>query len=78
MMVVCTECNSALSGLRELLIPKISIIEQQPFINKVNEILSLKSQDPQADTLVLEQEIDAIVYALYGLTEEEIKVVAGS
>ena len=47
-------------------------------IDKVDQILSLKSQDPQADTSVLEQEIDVMVYALYGLTEEEIKVVEES
>ena len=57
---------------------EISKIDQKPVIDKVNEILSLKSQDPQADTLVLEQEIDDMVYALYGLTEEEIKVVEGN
>lgn len=42
---------------------------------KVNEILSLKSQDSKADTQNLEQEIDIIVYELYGLTAEEIKIV---
>jgi adenine-specific DNA-methyltransferase len=51
---------------------------QQPFINKVNEILSLKSQNPQADTSVLEQEIDDMVYALYGLSKEEIEIVEQS
>ena len=51
---------------------------QQPFIDKVNEILTLKSQDPKADTLALEQEIDVMVYKLYGLSEEEIKIVEQS
>jgi adenine-specific DNA-methyltransferase len=44
-------------------------------INKVNEIISLKSQDPKWDISYPEQEIDAMVYALYCLTEEEIKIV---
>jgi type II restriction/modification system DNA methylase subunit YeeA len=47
-------------------------------ISKVNEILSLKSQDPKADTLALEQEIDAMVYELYGLNAEEIAIVESS
>lgn len=61
--------------LGRLPIPNISKENQQPFIDKVNEILTLKSQDPKADTLVLEQEIDAMVYELYGLREEDIKIV---
>ncbi len=32
---------------------------------------------PQADTSKLEAEIDQLVYQLYGLTEEEIKIVEG-
>jgi adenine-specific DNA-methyltransferase len=45
--------------------------------NKVNQILSLKKDNPEADTTALEKEIDAIVYALYGLTKEEIEIVEG-
>lgn len=36
-----------------------------------------KKNDPKADTSALEQEIDEMVYKLYGLTEEEIKIVEG-
>ena len=43
----------------------------------VDKILSLKKSDPQADTSVLEAEIDRMVYELYGLTEDEIKIVEG-
>ena len=43
----------------------------------VDRILAAKKADPAADTLALESEIDALVYQLYGLTEEEIKVVEG-
>jgi adenine-specific DNA-methyltransferase len=46
--------------------------------DKVDEILTLKAQDPQADTQTLEEEIDAMVYELYGLSEEEIKIVENS
>jgi hypothetical protein len=45
-------------------------------INKlVNELLSLKKQKPSADTTILENQIDQLVYQLYELTDEEIKIV---
>jgi hypothetical protein len=40
-------------------------------------VLAAKRADPQADTSELESEIDQLVYELYGLTEEEIKIVEG-
>ncbi|PPK87755.1 Eco57I restriction-modification methylase [Neolewinella xylanilytica] len=42
---------------------------------KVQEVLTQKSQDPQADTTALEAEIDVLVYRLYGLTYAEVLVV---
>lgn len=45
---------------------------------KVNQILAAKSADPTADTTALEREIDQMVYELYGLTGEEIKIVEGT
>jgi adenine-specific DNA-methyltransferase len=48
---------------------------QQAFIKKVNQILAEKSQNPSADTSVLETDIDQLVYALYELTAAEIKIV---
>jgi adenine-specific DNA-methyltransferase len=44
----------------------------------VNQIIELKKQDPSADTTALETQIDQLVYALYGLTEEEIGIVENS
>lgn len=67
--------QTTLTELRELLIPKISIDKQQPFIDKVDQILSLKKDNPEADTSALEREIDFMVYALYGLSDEEIGIV---
>ena len=43
--------------------------------SKVNEILLLKAEDSKTDTQVIEQEIDAMVYELYGLSAEEIAIV---
>ena len=59
-------------------IPIIEEKQQQPFIDKVDQILSLKKDNPAADTSALEREIDFMVYALYGLSEEEIKIVEES
>lgn len=42
---------------------------------KVSRILSAKQSDPSADTTVLEDEIDFMVYKLYGLTYDEVLVV---
>lgn len=44
---------------------------QRPIIALVDKILSAKG----ADTSELEKDIDQHVYALYGLTEEEIRLV---
>ncbi len=43
----------------------------------VDAILSAKAQNPAADVSALEAEIDQRVYALYGLTSEEIKLIEG-
>lgn len=47
-------------------------------ILKVDQILSLKKDNPEADTTALEREIDFMVYELYGLSEEEIEIVENS
>ncbi len=41
----------------------------------VDRILAAKQRDAKADVSALEREIDALVYALYGLTPKEIKLV---
>ena len=56
-------------------IPKLSAEERRPFIQLVDRILAAKSTDPGVDTRELEKQIDALVYGLYGLTNEEIRTV---
>ena len=58
-------------------VPRISATKQRPIIRLVDQILEAKAADPEADTDALEAEIDRWVYALYGLTEEEIAAVEG-
>ncbi len=41
----------------------------------VDKILKAKEKDPKANTQKLEKEIDALVYRLYNLTDEEIKII---
>ncbi|MBE2234991.1 MAG: Eco57I restriction-modification methylase domain-containing protein, partial [Anaerolinea sp.] len=43
----------------------------------VKAILAAKAENPAADVRALEAEIDQRVYALYGLTAEEIRIVEG-
>lgn len=44
----------------------------------VDQIFTAKEEDPEADTSELEDEIDQLVYELYGLSDEEIGIVEES
>jgi type I restriction-modification system DNA methylase subunit len=57
--------------LTEIPIKRISKAEQKTFIDLVDQILAAKKRDQEADTSMLEAEIDGHVYELYGLTREE-------
>ena len=59
-------------------IPAASPEKQKPVERLVDRILAAKQRDAEADTSALEREIDELVYALYGLTPEEIKLVEGT
>ncbi len=53
--------------------------EKQKAVERlVDHILAAKQRDAEADTSALEREIGQLVYALYGLTPEEIKIVEGA
>ncbi|ERA55128.1 Eco57I restriction endonuclease [Helicobacter pylori GAM117Ai] len=61
-------------------IPLIKITKSnKPTVDKiialVDKILKAKAKDPKANTQELEKEIDALVYQLYHLTDEEIKII---
>ena len=64
--------------VEQLPIPKISKTKQRPFINLVNKIIAAKEADPAADTTPQENEIDQLVYQLYGLTKAEINIIEGA
>ncbi|GAA8169160.1 class I SAM-dependent DNA methyltransferase [Helicobacter pylori] len=64
--------------IERLPIPKITS-KNQELARKITAcakaILVLKEKDPKANTQELEKEIDALVYQLYNLTDEEIKII---
>ncbi|MBX1918867.1 Eco57I restriction-modification methylase domain-containing protein [Campylobacter jejuni] len=64
--------------LEKLPIPKINSKNQKlanELVNLVDEILKAKEQDKNANTQELENKINSLVYKLYNLTEEEIKII---
>ncbi|WQY60986.1 class I SAM-dependent DNA methyltransferase [Helicobacter pylori] len=64
--------------IERLPIPKITTKNQEladKIIALVDKILKSKEKDPKANTQELEKEIDALVYQLYHLTDEEIKII---
>ena len=65
-----------LGDIRSLPIPKIEPSEQQKLIKLVDDILFAKRHN--VDATKAETQIDQLVYQLYGLTEEEIKMVEGN
>ncbi|GAA9396927.1 class I SAM-dependent DNA methyltransferase [Helicobacter pylori] len=64
--------------IERLPIPKITP-QNQELAHKITDcteaILEAKEKDPKANTQKLEKEIDALVYQLYNLTDEEIKII---
>ena len=56
-------------------IPDAPCKQQALIIELVDQILAAKDTDPDAEVSELENEIDQIVYLLYGLTSEEIAIV---
>ncbi|MGN6601476.1 MAG: class I SAM-dependent DNA methyltransferase [Ginsengibacter sp.] len=56
-------------------IPKITEYQKTELTELVDQIINSLKTDSSADTTDLENQIDQLVYQLYGLTEEEIKIV---
>ena len=64
--------------LGEIPIKKTSEHIQIELGDLVRKIYFKKKENPEEDTTTLEAEIDARVYELYGLTDEEIRIVENS
>ncbi|EOH3839664.1 TPA: class I SAM-dependent DNA methyltransferase [Campylobacter jejuni] len=66
--------------VEKLPIPKINSKNEKladELINLVDEILKAKEQDKNANIQELENKINSLVYKLYNLNEEEIKIIEG-
>ncbi len=66
------------NNLEKIPIPQITEKNQEladKITDGAKQILALKEKDPKANTQKLEKEIDALVYQLYNLTDEEIKTI---
>ena len=58
-------------------IPRATTEAQLPLIRLTDRILKAKAADSNTDTSELEEQIDWLVYDLYGLTDEETSAVVG-
>ncbi|TDJ85902.1 class I SAM-dependent DNA methyltransferase [Campylobacter volucris] len=66
--------------IEKLPIPKINSKNEKlanELVSLVDEILKAKEQNKNANTQEQENKINSIVYKLYNLTEEEIKIIEG-
>lgn len=64
--------------IEKFCIPKINSKNEKladELINLVDEILKAKEQDKNANTQELENKINSLVYKLYNLTDDEIKII---
>ena len=59
-------------------LPLPNCLESKTIEEKIDEISEIKHNNIASDTSLLESEIDMLLYELYDLTEEEIRIVEGS
>jgi hypothetical protein len=76
--------NLSREYLSEIPICEIASTVQKPFLEVVDKIISitksgdyLQNSTKQAQVKVFEKQIDQMVYKLYDLTEEEIRIIEG-
>ena len=67
-----------LAVLRELPIKIVSESQQIPIIKLVDKILEIKKESPDKDTSIEETMINNLIYDIYGLSKDEIKIIEGS
>jgi len=87
--LICNSSGMATIQWKKFALEKVPVIklsdeEQRPFVELVDKILNLikdknylRDKEKQAKVKDYEHQIDEMVYKLYGLTEEEIKIVEG-
>ena len=62
--------------VEQIPVPKVTAEKQCLMVGQVDRILTTKVADPAADTSKEDGEIDHLVYELYGLTTDEVAMVA--
>ena len=67
--------QTTLSELRELPLPVVPAKQQERVVKLVDEMLRKKAKNHDEDTSRLDEQIDELVYDLYGLTREEVTAV---
>ena len=67
-----------LAVLRELPIKIVSESQQIPIIKLVDKILEIKKESPDKDTSIEETMINNLIYDIYGLSKNEIKIIEES
>lgn len=79
--VIGTETKRGRLRLKTIYLSNLPIVINSRFKSQiellVKHILKRKQENQNDDTTKLESEIDELVYKLYGLTEEEIRIVEG-
>ncbi|MFH1739539.1 MAG: hypothetical protein ABIH23_11075, partial [bacterium] len=63
--------------MNDLPLPELSSKDKSNLVVIVNQILAAKRRNAEANTASMEREMGHLVYELYGLTPEEIKIVEG-
>jgi len=62
-------------GLKRIPLPAIDEDDKKKFIELVDKVTSIKKKSNSPESKSLEYEIDLLVYKLYGLSYEEVKVI---
>ena len=63
------------STVEQIPIPHLDSADRRPFAHATDQILRALDADPTADVSALETELNRLVYDLYGLTNDEIRLL---
>ena len=61
--------------VNSLPIPEVSTSDRDTLVLAVERVLKAKEHDREAEASAIEQEIDRLVSALYGLKEEDVQTI---
>ena len=64
------------STVEQIPIPVLPPADQRPLADATDRIIEALDADPDADVTALEAEVNRLVYDLYGLVDDEIRLVA--